>query len=75
MPLHNARWSRAAVGDLSNNKMRIGATPLIRRDREHGCVDILHENLAIHPMSDLAQYGEIDVWSSPLLAGCPGAGK
>jgi predicted transglutaminase-like cysteine proteinase len=23
-------------------------------------------NLAIHPMSDLAQYGEIDVWSSPL---------
>jgi predicted transglutaminase-like cysteine proteinase len=24
-------------------------------------------NLAIHPMSDLAQYGEIDVWSSPLV--------
>ncbi len=23
-------------------------------------------NLAIHPMSDLAQYGEMDVWSSPL---------
>ena len=24
-------------------------------------------NLAIRPMSDLAQYGEIDVWSSPLV--------
>jgi predicted transglutaminase-like cysteine proteinase len=24
-------------------------------------------NLAIHPMSDLAQYGEVDVWSSPLV--------
>jgi predicted transglutaminase-like cysteine proteinase len=23
-------------------------------------------NLAIHPMTDLAQYGQIDVWSSPL---------
>src|SRR5437868_4401548 len=31
-------------------------------------------NLAIRPMSDLAQYGEIDVWSSPLvtLAWCTG---
>ena len=31
-------------------------------------------NLAIHPMSDLAQYGEIDVWSSPLLTFTTGSG-
>jgi predicted transglutaminase-like cysteine proteinase len=31
-------------------------------------------NLAIHPMSDLAQYGEIDVWSSPLLTFTTGRG-
>src|SRR6202158_5770259 len=31
-------------------------------------------NLAIHPMSDLAQYGEIDVWSSPLVTFTNGAG-
>jgi predicted transglutaminase-like cysteine proteinase len=31
-------------------------------------------NLAIHPMSDLAQYGEIDVWSSPLATFYRGAG-
>jgi predicted transglutaminase-like cysteine proteinase len=31
-------------------------------------------NLAIHPMSDLAQYGEIDVWSSPLVTLDHGAG-
>jgi len=31
-------------------------------------------NLAIHPMSDLAQYGEIDVWSSPLLTFTTGHG-
>jgi predicted transglutaminase-like cysteine proteinase len=31
-------------------------------------------NLAIHPMSDLAQYGEIDVWSSPLATFASGAG-
>jgi predicted transglutaminase-like cysteine proteinase len=31
-------------------------------------------NLAIHPMSDLAQYGEIDVWSSPLVTFYHGAG-
>ena len=31
-------------------------------------------NLAIHPMSDLAQYGEIDVWSSPLVTFVNGAG-
>src|ERR1700692_1390132 len=31
-------------------------------------------NLAIHPMSDLAQYGEIDVWSSPLVTFANGAG-
>jgi predicted transglutaminase-like cysteine proteinase len=31
-------------------------------------------NLAIHPMSDLAQYGEIDVWSSPLLTFTSGSG-
>ena len=31
-------------------------------------------NLAIHPMSDLAQYGQIDVWSSPLATFAPGAG-
>jgi predicted transglutaminase-like cysteine proteinase len=31
-------------------------------------------NLAIHPMSDLAQYGEIDVWSSPLATFDRGAG-
>src|SRR5258708_6203026 len=31
-------------------------------------------NLAIHPMSDLAQYGEIDVWSSPLVTFYRGAG-
>src|SRR5882757_9612923 len=32
-------------------------------------------NLAIHPMSDLAQYGEMDVWSSPLLAFTTGSGR
>jgi predicted transglutaminase-like cysteine proteinase len=31
-------------------------------------------NLAIHPMSDLAQYGEIDVWSSPLVTFANGTG-
>jgi predicted transglutaminase-like cysteine proteinase len=31
-------------------------------------------NLAIRPMSDLAQYGEIDVWSSPLTTFTAGAG-
>jgi len=31
-------------------------------------------NLAIRPMSDLAQYGEIDVWASPLMAFARGAG-
>jgi len=31
-------------------------------------------NLAIRPMSDLAQYGEIDVWSSPLATFTNGAG-
>jgi predicted transglutaminase-like cysteine proteinase len=31
-------------------------------------------NLAIHPMSDLAQYGEVDVWSSPLVTFYRGAG-
>jgi predicted transglutaminase-like cysteine proteinase len=31
-------------------------------------------NLAIRPMSDLAQYGEIDVWSSPLDTFAHGAG-
>jgi predicted transglutaminase-like cysteine proteinase len=31
-------------------------------------------NLAIRPMSDFAQYGEIDVWSSPLVTFAHGAG-
>jgi predicted transglutaminase-like cysteine proteinase len=31
-------------------------------------------NLAIRPMSDLAQWGEIDVWSSPLVTFTHGAG-
>lgn len=31
-------------------------------------------NLAIRPMSDLAQFGEIDVWSSPLATFGQGAG-
>src|SRR6478736_4925379 len=31
-------------------------------------------NLAIHPMSDLAQYGQIDVWSSPLVTFTSGTG-
>jgi len=31
-------------------------------------------NLAIRPMSDLAQYGEIDVWSPPLATFATGAG-
>src|SRR6266852_1356474 len=31
-------------------------------------------NLAIRPMSDLAQYGAIDVWSSPLVTFAAGAG-
>jgi predicted transglutaminase-like cysteine proteinase len=31
-------------------------------------------NLAIRPVSDLAQYGEIDVWSSPLRTFASGAG-
>jgi predicted transglutaminase-like cysteine proteinase len=31
-------------------------------------------NLAIRPMSDLAQYGQIDVWSSPLDTFTTGAG-
>jgi predicted transglutaminase-like cysteine proteinase len=31
-------------------------------------------NLAIRPMSDLAQYGEIDVWISPLVTFAHGAG-
>ena len=31
-------------------------------------------NLAIHPMSDLAQYGQVDVWSSPLATFATGAG-
>lgn len=31
-------------------------------------------NLAIRPVSDLAQYGEIDVWSSPLKTFASGAG-
>src|ERR1700686_3590466 len=31
-------------------------------------------NLAIRPMSDLAQYGEVDVWSSPLVTFDSGAG-
>jgi predicted transglutaminase-like cysteine proteinase len=31
-------------------------------------------NLTIRPMSDLAQYGKIDVWSSPLVTFANGAG-
>ena len=31
-------------------------------------------NLAIRPMSDLAQYGQIDVWTSPLVTLAQGAG-
>ena len=31
-------------------------------------------NLAIRPMSDLAQYGQTDVWSSPLVTFTTGAG-
>jgi predicted transglutaminase-like cysteine proteinase len=31
-------------------------------------------NLAIKPMSDMAQYGQIDVWSSPLATFTTGAG-
>jgi predicted transglutaminase-like cysteine proteinase len=31
-------------------------------------------NLSIRPMSDLAQWGEIDVWSSPLVTFAHGAG-
>jgi predicted transglutaminase-like cysteine proteinase len=31
-------------------------------------------NLAIRPMSDLAQYGEVDVWTSPLVTFDRGAG-
>jgi predicted transglutaminase-like cysteine proteinase len=31
-------------------------------------------NLAIKPMSDMAQYGQIDVWSSPLVTFTTGAG-
>jgi predicted transglutaminase-like cysteine proteinase len=31
-------------------------------------------NLAIRPVSDLAQYGEIDIWSSPLVTLASGAG-
>jgi predicted transglutaminase-like cysteine proteinase len=31
-------------------------------------------NLAIRPMSDLAQHGQIDVWSSPLATFASGAG-
>src|SRR6202048_3828800 len=31
-------------------------------------------NLAIRPMSDLAQWGEVDVWSSPLVTFTHGAG-
>jgi predicted transglutaminase-like cysteine proteinase len=31
-------------------------------------------NLALRPMSDLAQYGEVDVWSSPLMTFDRGAG-
>ena len=31
-------------------------------------------NLAIRPMSDLANYGEIDVWASPLMSLARGAG-
>jgi len=31
-------------------------------------------NLAIRPVSDLAQWGEIDVWSSPLVTFAHGAG-
>ena len=31
-------------------------------------------NLAIRPMSDLAQYGQVDVWSSPLVTFATGAG-
>src|SRR6202165_1115418 len=31
-------------------------------------------NLAIRPISDLVQYGEIDVWSSPLVTFANGAG-
>jgi predicted transglutaminase-like cysteine proteinase len=31
-------------------------------------------NLAIRPMSDMAQYGQIDVWSSPLVTFTTGAG-
>jgi predicted transglutaminase-like cysteine proteinase len=31
-------------------------------------------NLAIRPKSDLAQYGEVDVWSSPLVTFAHGAG-
>ena len=31
-------------------------------------------NIAIHPMEDLAQWGEVDVWSSPLVTFNTGAG-
>jgi predicted transglutaminase-like cysteine proteinase len=31
-------------------------------------------NLALRPMSDLAQYGQIDVWSTPLASFASGAG-
>jgi predicted transglutaminase-like cysteine proteinase len=51
---------------VDNAKARVGRARLGEINRAI--------NLAIHPMSDLPQYGEIDVWSSPLLTFTTGSG-
>ena len=46
-----------------------------QRDRRARVGEINHAiNLAIRPMEDLAQYGEVDAWSSPLVTFNTGAG-
>ena len=46
-----------------------------QRDRRARIGEINHAiNLAIRPMEDLAQYGEVDAWSSPLVTFNTGAG-
>jgi len=61
------------------NKVALRFLAIVEAARERDGLARLGEinravNLAIRPMSDLANYGEIDVWASPLMTLTRGAG-
>jgi predicted transglutaminase-like cysteine proteinase len=75
------RTLAACRGDRAHctNKAAIIFLSIVEAARERDGLARLGEinraiNLAIRPMSDLANYGEVDVWASPLMALARGAG-